>query len=142
MCQRLCVVVCICVCTPLFSVLPIILQIIYISIYNGNYTLYYSFPSLSIVKKSHSFTSTRTPTRKEFPLTPFAQRHAISKSVTSTPLTAKLTGRSAFPAQPLHATATTTIINQQRALPTTAKRFFARQTLANLLAPFHANNTH
>ncbi|XP_018799706.1 PREDICTED: uncharacterized protein LOC108975561 [Bactrocera latifrons] len=102
-----------------------------------------AFPSLSIVKKSHSFTSTRTPTRKEFPLTPFAQRQSLSKSVTSTPLTAKLTGRSAFPTQSQqHTTATTTSINQQRPLPTTAKRFFARQTLANLLAPFHANNTH
>ncbi|XP_054087212.1 ankyrin repeat and LEM domain-containing protein 2 homolog isoform X1 [Zeugodacus cucurbitae] len=103
-----------------------------------------AFVTMPIVKKSQSFTYTCTPQRKEHraPLTPFAQRQPLSKSVTSTPITANLKGKSLFTTQQLHST-TTTIINPQRALPTTtAKRFFARQTLANLLAPFHANNTH
>ncbi|XP_017485530.1 PREDICTED: uncharacterized protein LOC108374076 isoform X1 [Rhagoletis zephyria] len=95
-----------------------------------------AFPSLSIVKKSHSFTMPRTPQRKQFPLTPFPQRQPTSKSLSNTPITVKLTGTPALPSQQMDPTV------KQRVLPTTAKRLFARQTLSNLLAPFHANNTH
>ncbi|XP_054728401.1 ankyrin repeat and LEM domain-containing protein 2 homolog [Anastrepha obliqua] len=96
-----------------------------------------AFPSLAIVNKSHSLTSSRTPQRKELPVTPYPHRQPTSKGASSTPITVKLTGSAAVPSPHLHTT-----INKQRELPTTAKRLFARQTLSNLLAPFHSSNTH
>ncbi|XP_067641874.1 ankyrin repeat and LEM domain-containing protein 2 homolog [Eurosta solidaginis] len=102
-----------------------------------------AFPVLSIVKKSHSFTASHSPQHKKFPVTPFPQRQSTSKGVSNTHITTvKLTGTAALPTLQQQNSHTTTPTKQGELPKTTVKRLFARQAIANLLSPFHANNTH